>query len=94
MTTDRERLIGELRERISCSDILDTNDLFARAAAMLEADAPTADDHAVAEKISLKFCMFPDGRVVYGPVWAEELRDAIAAALAAARRAGATKGGA
>lgn len=31
--------------------------------------------------ISLKFCKFPDGRIVYGPVWAQKLARRIDAAI-------------
>ena len=51
MTTDRERLIGELRAfRPTClTDMRNVAGLIHRAAAMLEADAPTADDQALSE---------------------------------------------
>lgn len=32
-------------------------------------------------KFSLRFCRFPDGRIVYGPVWAEKIAKAYNAAI-------------
>ena len=85
--SDRERLIGELRAWADTPAYYDVSTSAARilsaAAAMLEADAPTADDRATAERIVERH---------YTRCLADEVRDAlvddIAAALAAARRAG------
>ncbi len=37
-------------------------------------------------RLAGRFCKFPDGRIVYGPVWGTELAKAIDGAIAAAVR--------
>lgn len=39
----------------------------------------------IGQTIALDHCQFPDGRRVYGPVWADKLQGAIAAAIRAER---------
>lgn len=40
----------------------------------------------VARQLAIRFSKFPDGRVVYGPVWCEQLEKAIDSALKRAAR--------
>ena len=46
---------------------------------------PTDADRAAAKAIAIRFSVFPDGRLAYGPTWGEEMEDAIAQAIADAR---------
>jgi hypothetical protein len=46
----------------------------------------------VARQLAIRFSKFPDGRVVYGPVWCEQLEKAIDSALKRAAREAAWDG--